>query len=1197
MMQRYFHWLSGCVILLTAFAPRTWAAEITPPVRVQDVLASTMQVATGDNFTCVLTHDKSVYCWGVNYDGQLGNGSRFNQLSPVKVNGLENKVVAITAGRAHVCVILVNSSMACWGNNQYGQLGDGSFDNRTVPVLVKQLNDGVSLIGAGGYQTCAKTKTGQLACWGANNYGQVGNATTINQALPVNVVNLTAQVTAFATGHVHTCAVLADGGLMCWGDNTHGQLGNGTTNAENKPIATSGGGLKYSQIAVGDNHSCALTTDGFVYCWGRNGDGELGDEAGQAKLTPNKVAGLQEIKQLGARARNTCAIAKTNGIQCWGNNSAGQLGDGTLAPRAIPTQVIGLDSEVQTFAVGYYHMCAIKSNGALLCWGSNSNGQLGTEVIGNKYAPVDVKNIDGDIKAVSSGGRHSCVLMTLGAVKCWGDNASGQLGDNTTVNKAIPVTVFSLTEFSALSSGNDHTCAITQAGAAMCWGNNASGQLGDDSTSNRSSPTQVKGLAQKVVDIAAGDQFTCASLQDSSVQCWGRNVFGELGDGTTTSKSAPVVVAGLKVISGTLSAGNRHMCVITINNGAMCWGNNEKGQLGDGSTINQSAPVKVKGLDNQVKHVTAGNNHSCAIVANGAAKCWGDNAEGGLGDGTTINQLAPVQVSGLDSGVSKITIGDGHTCAITQNNILKCWGWNAFGQLGNNTTLSRSGPTPVENLGRNVLDVSGGGWHTCALTQSNTLMCWGDNSLGQLGVTGAWFVIPQNVNGFAGVQPLAEPNAKWLYMIYLAGDNDIKMQSAMKSAISNLEKYAKNAANANPNLVIAVQYDGVLNGDSKRYVFKPGQSQAISEMGMGELNMADPQTLKEFIAWARSQAPAPNAYTYLAIADHGRATDGMAWDYAGQENSNPKFADRLTVTELYDALSAATENGAKKIDILHFDVCLMSMIEVAYEIKDTAKVMIASQNPLWTVFTYDSYAKLVLNSGETPLQIAEKIALRYHTNAQMRDNARTLSVLNLDKIGPVITAMNQFADALSDVKEAYGLEIRNARYSVQKFDSARNREKNAYGTIGDEDSYIDLTDFALQIKQQVIGVKPVQSAAEQLVGLLIPSDTGFIYRNFVKSGKGYCNDEPQNLDRASGMGIYFPYSEAADDYKTYASQFKLSTQGRWDEFLNTYFSFGLGPPSGNQTSNSGVPPFCGYDTDDPANGSGRVVYLPLIILP
>jgi alpha-tubulin suppressor-like RCC1 family protein len=367
---------------------------------------------------------------------------------------------------------------------------------------------------------------------------------------------------------------------------------------------------------------------------------------------------------------------------------------------------------VAAISAGGNHTCAVTDGGAVKCWGYNGQGQLGDGTIVNSSTPEDVSGLSSGVAAISAGANHTCAVTTAGGVKCWGANYAGQLGDGTATNRSRPVDVSGLTSgVVAISAGGQHTCALTSAGGVKCWGANFSGQLGDGTTTDRSTPLDVSGLTSGVVAISAGGAHTCALTSTGGVKCWGDNRKGELGDGTTTNSSTPVDVVGLSLGVTAISGGDeKHTCAVTTSGGATCWGFNGSGQLGNGTLADSPVPVGVSDLGSGVAEIDAGGFHTCAVTSGGGAKCWGAGSSGQLGNGFPgIDSSTPVGVSGLSSGVSALSAGEYHSCALTTDGSVECWGYNGFGQLGDGTTTNAFSPVVVVSLS-SAGWVNGTGW-------------------------------------------------------------------------------------------------------------------------------------------------------------------------------------------------------------------------------------------------------------------------------------------------------------------------------------------------------------------------------------------------------------------------------------------------------------------------------------------------------
>ena len=345
-----------------------------------------------------------------------------------------------------------------------------------------------------------------------------------------------------------------------------------------------------------------------------------------------------------------CALLSTGAVKCWGYNGEGQIGDNSQTQRLTPVSVSGLSSGVIAISTGFYHACALLSTGAVKCWGQNSQGQIGDNSKTNRLTPVDVSGLSSGVTAISAGYYHSCALLSTGAAKCWGYNASGQIGDATNVtNRLTPVDVSGLSSgVTAISTGGDQTCALLSTGAVKCWGYNGQGQIGDaTSGTNRTSPVDVSGLSSGVTAISAGYQHTCALLSTGAVKCWGNNGSGRLGDNSQTNRLTPVAVSGLSSGVAAISAGVYHTCALLSTGAVKCWGSNSYGQVGDGTITNRLTPVDVSGLSSGATAISGGYWHSCAVLSTGAIKCWGQNNYGQLGDNSRIQSLTPVAVSGI----------------------------------------------------------------------------------------------------------------------------------------------------------------------------------------------------------------------------------------------------------------------------------------------------------------------------------------------------------------------------------------------------------------------------------------------------------------------------------------------------------------------------------------------------------------------
>lgn len=278
---------------------------------------------------------------------------------------------------------------------------------------------------------------------------------------------------------------------------------------------------------------------------------------------------------------------------------------------------------------------------------------------------------------IGAGREQSCAIMSPGALWCWGENPNGGVGDGTTTFRRSPVRISTMSSgVTAVSCGNNHACAV-KSGGLWCWGDNSNGQLGVGTNTQHNSPVAVSSLSSNINAIATGTYHTCA-IQSGDLYCWGQNTDGEVGDGTNTDKTSPTLI--IPSVATDVACGERHTCAVKSDGSLWCWGSNGSGQLGDGTTTSHNTPMQVSGMTTGVTSVgTRALGNTCAIQS-GVPYCWGDNASGQLGDGTTTRRLTPVQVSTLTSSVSDLVAGPSFTCALLTTGGVQCWGDNTDGE-------------------------------------------------------------------------------------------------------------------------------------------------------------------------------------------------------------------------------------------------------------------------------------------------------------------------------------------------------------------------------------------------------------------------------------------------------------------------------------------------------------------------------------
>jgi len=366
------------------------------------------------------------------------------QIYTLVINETVLNVVQISAGGNHTCAVTATGGVKCWGLNSSGQLGDGTYVEKHTPVDVAGLTSGVVAVESGGNHTCAVTDADGVKCWGANGSGQLGRGTTFaGSPVGADVAGLTSGVASITASAAHTCAITTAGGAKCWGRNYYGHLGDGTSTDRSVPVDVSGLTSGVTSISaggasgIGSKQTCAVH-DGAAKCWGDNDAGQHGNGGKSRSYTPKQVTGLTSgVYTVSAGFSNTCALMLDTSVKCWGANYNGSIGDGTTTERLTPVAVSGLSSGVTALSVGYGFACVVHDSAAK-CWGYNV-GRLGNGITAKSTVPVSVSGLESGVSAISAGESHACAAKTDGSAFCWGYNTNGRVGDGTTTNTLVPV--------------------------------------------------------------------------------------------------------------------------------------------------------------------------------------------------------------------------------------------------------------------------------------------------------------------------------------------------------------------------------------------------------------------------------------------------------------------------------------------------------------------------------------------------------------------------------------------------------------------------------------------------------------------------------------------------------------------------------------------------------------------------------------
>ena len=835
-------------------------------------------IAAGSTHTCAVVAG-GVQCWGNGEYGRLGNGSSNSSATPVQAIPAGSGATAVAAGGSHSCAV-VAGGVKCWGAGWSGRLGNGSTDSSFTPVQAIPSGKGVTAIATGDSHSCAVVDGG-VKCWGDGYYGRLGNGTWDSSSTPVQAIVAGSGATAVSAGSSHSCAVV-DGGVKCWGYGYYGQLGNGTRDSSSTPVQAIAAGSGSNGIAAGESHTCAVVNAG-VKCWGANWSGQLGYVTGYtSSVTVQALLPGSDASAVAAGSSHSCALVG-GGIQCWGGNDQGQLGDGTQNSTSVPIWTQGLARRayvdilhLQVQGSGKVTSTPPGSDCTANCtysfpeptsvslvatpgafgtfsgWEGDCAGTVGatchltvagTKTVTARFAPLGgaaalTQSLDLEGATWTASGEqpwyaqdrvtHDGVdAAQSGAI---GDNQSSRLTTSLTgpgylsfwwkvsseagwddlnfsldgVQKAVITGEIDWTPFSYYLPAGAHTLAWAytkdqsdSAGEDAGWldevvfdnanrtlvidtttGGTISGDpagtyppgtvvnltaeevsssfyfggWGGDcasfglatsceltlNTNKQVSASFIERLQGAATDVATGGQHSCA-VADGGVRCWGNNNNGQLGNGSTTASLIPLQAVPPGSGATAVAARLYHSCAV-VDGGIKCWGSGASGQLGNGTYESSSTPVQAIPANSGVTAIATGyyfdwnwydQSHSCAVVA-GGVQCWGAGGLGQLGNGATNSSSIPVQTISASKGVATaVAAGGAHSCAVVDGGV-KCWGAGGSGQLGNGAYSNSLTPVKAIPAGSGVTAVAAGHTHSCAVVAGG-VQCWGAGENGQLG--------------------------------------------------------------------------------------------------------------------------------------------------------------------------------------------------------------------------------------------------------------------------------------------------------------------------------------------------------------------------------------------------------------------------------------------------------------------------------
>ena len=890
------------------------------------------QVVAGQYHSLYLDQSGKLYSFGINNNGQLGDGRNYDQTWTSQGNHflkstpalVSDSVIQVTAGTDHSLFIKEDGTLWAMGSNNYGQLGDGTSIDRTSPEQVLDSNDtphiGVVQVSAGGNHTLFLKQDGSVWAMGYNGYGQLGDGTNDDNSTPVQVLDSNntphTGVVQVSAGGNHSLFLKQDGSVWAMGYNVYGQLGDGTTGNHSTPVQIFGSGI--SQVIAGDNHSLFVTIEGELWGVGENGSSQLGlsNSSNYNNLTRILEYGVSQSNSLEYSGSGLSLFAAdhflgrfsthynppydsvlpytsltndsnldlngSSGLSIQdSNNSLGRSVSFWLKPENNSSIALSsmLDLELNNTGPNFYTFTLRDDSNASV---SLADVDLSTPVSHPGWVQISVgyrPNLAHDAnQTIAGGGSHSMFIKEDGSLWSMGCNDYGQLGNGNHNDIYTPLKIED-SNISYISAGDNHSLFLKQDGSLWAMGRNNYGQLGTGtnySSNSSNSPQLIKDA--NVSHIASGTYHSLFIMNDGSLWTMGRNNYGQLGDGKTSSLYSPVKL-NLKIPAVKIAAGEGHSLFVLADGSLWGMGRNSSGQLGTGKTSDHLCPRLI--VDQNISQIAAGNNHSLFTKQDGTLWAMGENYYGQLGDGTNSDKDYPVQV--LDNsgtahdGVIQVVAGDNHSLFLKQNGSVWGMGHNSYGQLGDETKENRS--SPVQIFAGNVSRIAAGQNHSIILMDDGSLWATGNNDRGQLGDGKATQYATKTT--LSGVQKIATGTNHSLFVQsgkLLAKGNNVYGQLGTGNNLPDLNGY--------PQVIVDSGVSNVAVGEHHSLFIKDDGS--LWAMGRNlEGQLGDQSFASQYsptLIWEEnvSQVSAGDYHSLFILDDANNTLMGMGRNFEGQ---------------------------------------------------------------------------------------------------------------------------------------------------------------------------------------------------------------------------------------------------------------------------------------------------------------------------